>query len=339
MDGTNRDCPAKNTRTNRGTPKVQEGENISDSQDTNSSITPKKTTSKRTSTPLQSKIPKPSPKSGKTNDGRNKAKKKLKECSSKDIRDFITVDQTKSSQEDNKTIEKHSTVTTTLYELSSPQSVTSGSYYSVCSLSEGGATNNNANTPLSETTMESAGTTMESISTKDNAPDQTNKKQIITNLNREKETIISEVDLQKSTPIENCVVNNSTDITNNTSEEQDTTIKTQQLENVVPDEMGTLGGSLAVVRSYTLGCEPLVTGNLAMGLTIRSSHKQELSSVYQFIDVLYSLCIYEALRHLSLSCSLSVRLFVFWFSSLSVLVLVLCALYLCRAIYTKLAAL
>ena len=58
-----------------------------------------------------------------------------------------------------------------------------------------------------------------------------------------------------------------------------------------------LGGSLAVVRSYALGCEPLVTGNLAMGLTIRSSHKQELSSVYQFIDVLYSLCIYEALRH------------------------------------------
>ena len=58
-----------------------------------------------------------------------------------------------------------------------------------------------------------------------------------------------------------------------------------------------LGGSLAVVCSYALGCEPLVTGNLAMGLTIRSSHKQELSSVYQFIDVLYSLCIYEALRH------------------------------------------
>ena len=58
-----------------------------------------------------------------------------------------------------------------------------------------------------------------------------------------------------------------------------------------------MGGSLAVVRSYALGCEPLVTGYLAMGLTIRSSHKQELSSVYQFIDVLYSLCIYEALRH------------------------------------------
>ena len=57
------------------------------------------------------------------------------------------------------------------------------------------------------------------------------------------------------------------------------------------------------MRSYTWGCEPLVTGYLAMGLTIRSSHKQELSSVYQFIDVLYSLCIYEALRHLSLSCS------------------------------------
>ena len=65
-----------------------------------------------------------------------------------------------------------------------------------------------------------------------------------------------------------------------------------------------VGGSLAVVRSYAPGCEPLVTGNLAMGLTIRSSHKQELSSVYQFIDVLYSLCIYEALRHLSLSCLL-----------------------------------
>ena len=58
-----------------------------------------------------------------------------------------------------------------------------------------------------------------------------------------------------------------------------------------------MGGSLVVVRSYAPGCEPLVTDNLAMGLTIRSSHKQELSSVYQFIDVLYSLCIYEALRH------------------------------------------
>ena len=58
-------------------------------------------------------------------------------------------------------------------------------------------------------------------------------------------------------------------------------------------------GSLqkSIIRSYAPGCEPLVTGNLAMGLTIRSSHKQELSSVYQFIDVLYSLCIYEALRH------------------------------------------
>ena len=58
-----------------------------------------------------------------------------------------------------------------------------------------------------------------------------------------------------------------------------------------------LGSSLAVVRNYALGYEPLVTGYLAMGLTIHSSHKQELSSVYQFIDVLYSLCIYEALRH------------------------------------------
>ena len=52
-----------------------------------------------------------------------------------------------------------------------------------------------------------------------------------------------------------------------------------------------------VVHDYAPGCEPLVTGNLAMGLMIRSSHKQELSSVYQFIDVLYSLCIYEALWH------------------------------------------
>ena len=58
-----------------------------------------------------------------------------------------------------------------------------------------------------------------------------------------------------------------------------------------------LGGSLVVVCSYSPGHEPLVTGDLTMGLTIRSSHKQELSSVYQFIDVLYSLCIYEALRH------------------------------------------
>ena len=94
-----------------------------------------------------------------------------------------------------------------------------------------------------------------------------------------------------------------------------------------------LGGSLAVVRSYALGCEPLVTGYLAMGLTIRSSHKQELSSVYQFIDVLYSLCIYEALRHWSLSsffyCQ-SVPL------SLSLSLSFSPALYLCRAICTKL---
>ena len=62
-----------------------------------------------------------------------------------------------------------------------------------------------------------------------------------------------------------------------------------------------------------------------MGLTIRSSHKQELSSVYQFIDVLYSLCIYEALRHWSLGCLLLLLQF-----------RVLSALYLCRAIYTKL---
>ena len=102
--------------------------------------------------------------------------------------------------------------------------------------------------------------------------------------------------------------------------------------------VATVGGSLAVVRSYAPGCEPLVTGNLAMGLTIRSSHKQELSSVYQFIDVLYSLCIYEALWHLSLSS--------FFFCSpralrvhLSSLLFVSpLALYLCGAIYTKLGA-
>ena len=75
----------------------------------------------------------------------------------------------------------------------------------------------------------------------------------------------------------------------------------QTLVKTVPSPTLRMGGSLAAVRSYALGCEPLVTGYLAMGLTIRSSHKQELSSVYQFIDVLYSLCIYEALRHLSLS--------------------------------------
>ena len=83
-----------------------------------------------------------------------------------------------------------------------------------------------------------------------------------------------------------------------------------------------MGGSLAVVCSYALGCEPLVTGNLAMGLTIRSSHKQELSSVYQFIDVLYSLCIYEALRHLSLSSFFCSGSLVLWFSLLLRTVLV-----------------
>ena len=103
-----------------------------------------------------------------------------------------------------------------------------------------------------------------------------------------------------------------------------------------PEEV-IVGGSLAVVCSYAPGYEPLVTGNLAMGLTIRSSHKQELSSVYQFIDVLYSLCIYEALRHLSLSCLLLLLQFrvLRCFSSL---LCVLSALYLCRAIYTKLVA-
>ena len=103
-----------------------------------------------------------------------------------------------------------------------------------------------------------------------------------------------------------------------------------------------VGGSLAVVCSYAPGCEPLVTGDLAMGLTIRSSHKQELSSVYQFIDVLYSLCIYEALRHWSLSCSL-LRVFSVLSScslwrSLRVSVSVcLSRTVLCKGIYTKLA--
>ena len=99
-----------------------------------------------------------------------------------------------------------------------------------------------------------------------------------------------------------------------------------------------MGGSLLVVRSYAPGCEPLVTGNLTMGLTIRSSHKQELSSVYQFIDVLYCLCIYEALRHRSLSGLLLLTPRVHECSLVLSLDLVLSALYLCRAIYTKLVA-
>ena len=35
--------------------------------------------------------------------------------------------------------------------------------------------------------------------------------------------------------------------------------------------------------------EPLCTDDLSMGLTIRSIYEQEISSVYQFIDVLYNL--------------------------------------------------
>ena len=99
-----------------------------------------------------------------------------------------------------------------------------------------------------------------------------------------------------------------------------------------------MGGSLAVVHSYAPGCEPLVTGYLAMGLTIRSSHKQELSSVYQFIDVLYSLCIYEALLHLSLSCSPVLSGALLLVLSRALPCLRLLALYLCGAIYTKLGA-
>ena len=41
--------------------------------------------------------------------------------------------------------------------------------------------------------------------------------------------------------------------------------------------------------------EPLCTNNLSMGLTIGSRYKQELSSVYQFIDVLYNLRSWVAL--------------------------------------------
>ena len=34
---------------------------------------------------------------------------------------------------------------------------------------------------------------------------------------------------------------------------------------------------------------PQCTNDLSMGLTIRSNYKQELSSIYQFIDVLHNL--------------------------------------------------
>ena len=84
---------------------------------------------------------------------------------------------------------------------------------------------------------------------------------------------------------------------NTTSQDKIRMILDSLCQSRHPNMYMMVGGSFAVVRSYALGCEPLVTGNLTMGLTIRSSRKQELSSVYQFIDVLYSLCIYEALRH------------------------------------------
>ena len=38
-----------------------------------------------------------------------------------------------------------------------------------------------------------------------------------------------------------------------------------------------------------LVAEPLCTDDFSMGLTIRSNYEQEISSVYQFIDVLYNL--------------------------------------------------
>ena len=41
--------------------------------------------------------------------------------------------------------------------------------------------------------------------------------------------------------------------------------------------------------------EPLCTDDLSMGLTIRSDYEQEISSVYQFIDVLYNLRSWVAL--------------------------------------------
>ena len=49
-------------------------------------------------------------------------------------------------------------------------------------------------------------------------------------------------------------------------------------------------GSQVRLRLYTaLAGRPQSTDDLSMGLTISSKYKQEISSVYQFIDVLYNL--------------------------------------------------
>ena len=49
-------------------------------------------------------------------------------------------------------------------------------------------------------------------------------------------------------------------------------------------------GSQMRLRLYTaLAGRPQCTDDLSMGLTIGSKYEQEISSVYQFIDVLYNL--------------------------------------------------
>ena len=49
-------------------------------------------------------------------------------------------------------------------------------------------------------------------------------------------------------------------------------------------------GSQVRLRLYTASAgRPQCTDDLSMGLTIGSKYKQEISSVYQFIDVLYNL--------------------------------------------------
>ena len=47
----------------------------------------------------------------------------------------------------------------------------------------------------------------------------------------------------------------------------------------------------AAETAYCFGqLKPQCTDDLSMGLRIRSNDKQEMSSVYQFFDVLYNLC-------------------------------------------------
>ena len=52
---------------------------------------------------------------------------------------------------------------------------------------------------------------------------------------------------------------------------------------------------VAETVDYFWVAEPLCADDLSMGLTIRSNYKQEISSVYQFIDVLYNLRSWVAL--------------------------------------------